>query len=64
MLLIKEVFDMNNEKNNRALLRELMRKTEKQRLIEDAYSAAYIEDTEDEDFMTAAEQGFMLGYIS
>ena len=55
---------MNLERNNRVILRELIRRTEEQEHIEDAYSAAHIEDADDDDLMTGAEQGFMFGYIS
>ena len=52
------------DKDDHMILRELLRKTEEKKPIEDAYSAAHIDDPEDDDFMSAAEQGFMLGYIS
>lgn len=54
----------NVEQENRAILRELIWKTEQQHYVEDAYSAAHIEDAEDDDLITGSEQGFMLGYIS
>ena len=50
------------DKDNRFLLRELQKKEHKP--VEDAYSAAYMEDPDDEGFLTAEEQGFMLGYLS
>jgi len=52
------------DKDDRALLRELIRIAEQQEVIEDVYSVRYVEDTADEDFMTAAEQGFMSGFIA
>lgn len=54
----------NLEQQNRMILRELIRRTEQQEQIEDAYSVAHMEDAEDEDLVTGSEQGFMLGYIS
>lgn len=52
------------DKDDRALLRELIRIAEQQTVVEDAYSVRYVEDTADEDFMTAAEHGFMSGFIA
>ncbi len=52
------------DKDDRALLRELIRIAEQQEYIEDVYSVSHIEDSADEDFMTAAEQGFMSGFIA
>ncbi len=52
------------EKDNRMILRELLQRTEEQKQVEDAYSANYMEDIFDDDVLTAAEQGFMQGYIS
>jgi hypothetical protein len=52
------------EKNNRAVLRELIRRTEEQHIVEDVYSAKNMEDAADDDVMTPAEQGFMLGFTS
>lgn len=52
------------DKDNRFLLRELQKKPEERKPVEDAYSAAYMEDPDDEGFLTAEEQGFMLGYLS
>ena len=51
------------EKNNRAILRELIRRTEEQHIVEDVYSVNNMDDTDD-DVMNPAEQGFMLGYTS
>ncbi len=52
------------EKNNRVLLRDLIRRTEEREFIEDVYSVKNIEDPADDDVMTPAEQGFMLGFTS
>ena len=54
----------NLEQQNRVILRELIRRSEQQESVEDAYSAAHMEDAEDEDLLTGSEQGFMIGYIS
>lgn len=52
------------EQQNRVILRELIRRTEQQEYVEDAYSVAHMEDAEDDDLVSGSEQGFMLGYIS
>lgn len=52
------------EKNNRVLLRDLIRRTEEREFVEDVYSVKNIEDPADDDVMTSAEHGFMLGYTS
>ncbi len=52
------------EQQNRVILRELIRRTEQQSYVEDAYSARHMEDAEDDDLVSGSEQGFMLGYIS
>ncbi len=52
------------DKDNRNILRELIRRTEEQYVVEDVYSARNIEDPTDDDVMTSAEHGFMVGYTS
>lgn len=52
------------DKEEKYKLRELMRKSEERKYVEDAYSVKGMEDSTDDDFMTAAEQGFMNGYVS
>jgi hypothetical protein len=45
-------------------LRALLVNADKIAHVEDAYSAQHIEDTADDDLMSAAEHGFMLGYVA
>ncbi len=52
------------DKNNRVLLRDLIRRTEERECVEDVYSVRNVEDSADDDVMTPAEQGFMLGFTS
>jgi hypothetical protein len=52
------------DKDDRALLRELIRIAEQQEIVEDVYSVGNIEDSADDDFMNAAEHGFMSGFIA
>jgi len=49
------------DKDDRMMLRNLIRKTER-KYVEDVYSANYIDDPDD--MMTAAEHGFMRGFIA
>jgi phage gp45-like len=45
-------------------LRMLLLKADKIAFVEDAYSVQHVEDTADDDLMSAAEHGFMLGYVA
>jgi hypothetical protein len=45
-------------------LRTLLLRADRIISVEDVYNAKNIEDTADDDFMSAAEQGFMLGYVA
>ena len=52
------------EKDDRIMLKELIRQSERCVHVEDAYSVAHIDDDADYDFMTVGEIGFMRGFIA